>query len=82
MNPALSHARRMVVSSGTFASSQSWSILSKHALMLPSSTHCGLFPFPRKMKHASMASAVERSFLNPYESRSPVVSAIGSRACR
>src|SRR5256886_1742229 len=73
MKPALSHLRRMLFSMGIWAKSHSCEIRSKHALISPSSTHCGERVLPSAVKHCSIASAGDRSFLKPYELGSEVV---------
>src|SRR5713101_212262 len=82
MSPACSHVLRMVLSIGIWLSNHGWLIVSKQDLMSPSSIHCGLMLFESTMAHCSIASAQLRSFLNPYEFGSAVVSAMGSRASR
>src|SRR5713101_7853625 len=81
MSPACSHVLRMVLSIGIWLSNHGWLIVSKQDLMSPSSIHCGLVLLESTVAHCSIASAQQRSFLNPYEFGSAVVSAMGSRAC-
>src|SRR2546430_2370983 len=82
MKPALSHFLKMLFSIGIWVKSHSCEILSKHDLMSPSSIHCGERVLPSALKHCSIASAGDRSFLKPYELGSEVVSAMGSRASK
>ena len=65
MYPAFSHFLRMALSMGTWASNQSWLILSKQDLMSPSSTHWAEVFRASAMWHWSMASAVDLSGRNP-----------------
>ena len=80
MNPAVSHFWSMVLSIGTWRSNQSCEKLSKHPVISPSSTHAADVLRLRVRKHCSIASAVDRRGLNPYEFGSAVSSAMGSKA--
>src|SRR5207245_7330664 len=65
MKPALSHLLSMVLSIGACATNQLWLILSKHALRSPSNIHSAPALLLSTVWHCSIASAVERSLLNP-----------------
>ena len=65
-----------------WAKSHVCEIRSKQERISPSSIHCARSFLHKAMKHASMASAVERAVRNPDEFGSAVVSATGSRASR
>src|SRR5437762_2048552 len=72
----------MAFSRGIWANNHSCEIRSKQERMSPSKIHSARSLRQSAMKHASMASAVERPRRNPYEFGSAVVSAAGSSESR